>query len=346
MAGLFHQGCPTTNEHLFSYTSGRFLFNENLRRQERHVEFNVEAFKKLAAQGIKPSHGKVTSITKFAEGGFSRVFLLTMEDGFQAIAKIPYKIALPKYHATASEAATLEVLRLKGVPVPKLYSYSASVDNPAGVEYIIMEKASGVSIETKWFSMTKRERHTLASSFVEIEKKFFDLPFNSVGSVYFKHDIPPELQLPLYSGDHNQDDISESFCIGPIADYMLSYGKRAGLDIYRGPCTSTFCSTLAIAEVNVYLGKDPKDYLHSIAEIEIESTRRNGKPLDLDFPHNGPFPGKHDPKKHIALLEKYLALVPYLLPKDGSDPLNQPTLRHPGTLKFKYYTSFNSLTDT
>nr|KMM63994.1 hypothetical protein CPAG_00346 [Coccidioides posadasii RMSCC 3488] len=168
-AHTFHRGTPT-NEHLFSYTSGRFLFNEDRRRQERYVEFDVEAFKELAAQGIEPGHGKVAHIAKFAEGGFNRVFLLTMDDGFQAIAKIPYKIALPKRHATASEAATLELLRLKGIPVPKLYSYSASVDNPAGVEYIIMEKVNGVPIETRWLSMTKRERHTLASSFVRLRK--------------------------------------------------------------------------------------------------------------------------------------------------------------------------------
>lgn len=77
-----------------------------------------------------------------------------MEDGFQAVAKIPYKIALPRRHATASEAATLELLRSKGIPVPKLYSYSASIDNQAGVEYILMEKANGVPIETKWLSIS------------------------------------------------------------------------------------------------------------------------------------------------------------------------------------------------
>ena len=177
----------------------------------------------------------MTDFTKFVEGGFNRVFLLTMEDGFQAIANMPYKIALPQKYATASEAATLEFLGSQGVPVPKLYSYSASLDNPAGVEYIIMEKASGIRIETKWLSMTKRERHTLASSFVEIEKKLFDFPFCSIGSIYFKHDLPPNLQAPMYS---EQDSTSERFCIGPIADYMFSYGKRAGLDINRGPWMS------------------------------------------------------------------------------------------------------------
>ncbi|PGH15814.1 hypothetical protein AJ79_02195 [Helicocarpus griseus UAMH5409] len=234
-----------------------------------------------------------------------------MEDGFQAIAKVPYRIALPTRHATASEAATLELLRLKGVPVPKLYSYSASVDNPAGVEYIIMEKANGEPIEGKWLAMTKRERYTLASSVVQIEKKLFDIPFSSIGNVYFKRDLPSDLQAPLYSEGRAQDASLEAFCIGPIADYMFSYGKRAGLDIYRGPW------------------KNPKDYLRSIAEKEIEWTRRYGKPVALDFPHNGLIPGEQDPKEYIALLEKYLALVPYLLPEDASHPFNQPTLRHP-----------------
>lgn len=111
-------------------------------------------------------------------------------------------------------------------------------------------------------------------------------------------------------------------------------GRGLGLT-YIGAhvCLSSGC-LIEAAQANVQLGKDPEDYLRSIAEKEIESTRRYGKPLELDFPHNGPFPGKHDPKQYIALLEKYLALVPYLLPKDDSDPLNQPTLRHPGMLKF------------
>lgn len=151
----------------------------------------------------------------------------------------------------------------------------------------------------------------------------------------FKHDLPPNLQVPLYSEDHKQDGASESFCMGPIADYMFSYGKRAGLDIYIGTHVS-LSSALESAQADVYSGKDRKDYLRSIAEKEVEATHKYRKPLELDFPHNGPFPGKHDPEQYIALIEKYLTLVPYLLPQDDSDPLNQPTLRHPGMLKFGF----------
>ena len=78
------------------------------------------------------------------------------------------------------------------------------------------------------------------------------------------------------------------------------------------------------------LGADLSDYLISIAQKEIEWVRKYGKPLKLDFPHNGSTLGEVPPDEYIHLLEKYLLLALYLLPKDSNSPLNQPTLRHPG----------------
>lgn len=75
----------------------------------------------------------------------------------------------------------------------------------------------------------------------------------------------------------------------------------------------------------------PAEYLASSAQKEIEWTRRYGKSLELDFPHNGIFPGEKSPDDNICLLNKYLALSPYLLPKESNSPLTRPTLRHPGT---------------
>ncbi|PKY05244.1 phosphotransferase enzyme family protein [Aspergillus campestris IBT 28561] len=234
-----------------------------------------------------------------------------MDDGFEAIVKIPYRITGPQHYATASEAATLHYLLSIGIPVPKVYGYSSSKSNPVGTEYIVMEKASGIGLESRWLSMSKRERHKLASSFVEIEKKLFDIPFGSIGSIYFKKDVPSGLQAALYSTDTERSLESETLCIGPTADYMFWHGKRAGLSLNRGPW------------------KTPKEYLASIAVKEIEWTQRYGKPMELDFPHNGVFPGEKSPEDYLRLLDRYLALTPYLLPNESSDPLNRPTLRHP-----------------
>lgn len=92
------------DDPLFSYTSGRFVYNEKARMLERHIPFNVSALKNVVAKHV--GHGNVKSIVKHSEGGFNRVLLATMEDGFRAIVKIPYWISVPKTYATASEVAT------------------------------------------------------------------------------------------------------------------------------------------------------------------------------------------------------------------------------------------------
>ncbi|PGH23100.1 hypothetical protein AJ80_02874 [Polytolypa hystricis UAMH7299] len=149
------------NVDLFSYTSGRFLYNEEIRFRERYVEFDVAALKEAVSKHT--GRGRVVNITKLSEGGFNRVFLLTLEDDFQAIVKIPYNLSVPKKYATASEVATLAFLRSKGVPVPEIYGWSATTDNAVGVEYIVMEFASGIGLDTKWFEMTKQQQRNVTT---------------------------------------------------------------------------------------------------------------------------------------------------------------------------------------
>jgi hypothetical protein len=223
---------------LFSYTSGRYIYNEDARLRERYVEFDPGALLREVEKHIGLGHGRASRITKLAEGGYNRVFQVTMDDGFEAIAKIPYSSTGPKYYATASEAATLTYLNSKGIPVPRVYGYSSSENNPVGVEYILMEKAKGIPLDATWFTMSKRDRLTLASSFVDIEKRLFEIPFGSIGGIYFKGDVPSHLQAALLQADADQGTAPETFCIGPTAGSMFWYGKRAGMDLYHGPCKS------------------------------------------------------------------------------------------------------------
>lgn len=176
-------------------------------------------------------------IQKLSEGGFNRVFLAKLENDSQVIVKIPFHHSVPKTYATASEVATLAFLRAKGIPVPKVYGWSSTANNPVGVEYIVMELASSIGLDSKWFELTKKQQLTLATEVVDIEKKLFAIPFAATGSIYFKNDLPPQLQTDLYlpgTADPNGD--SETFCIGPIADYMFWYGKRAEMQLDYGPC--------------------------------------------------------------------------------------------------------------
>jgi cysteinyl-tRNA synthetase len=42
--------------------------------------------------------------------------------------------------------------------VPEDYGWSSITENAVGVEYIIMEHASGVGADTRWFDITKYQK--------------------------------------------------------------------------------------------------------------------------------------------------------------------------------------------
>lgn len=217
----FHSGIAA-NYDLYSYTSGRFLFDESLRLHERYVEFDHIALLRETEKFVGRDHGRATHIAKLAEGGFNHVFLIKMDDGLEVVAKIPYRFTGPKYYATASDAATLCFLHSKSIPMPRLYGYSPSEDNPVGVEYILMEKAKGVGLQNKWHGMSKRDRHKLALSFVEIEKKFFSIPFWIYGE--------PLLQNGHYAGPSGCTICSR--CTTQRRLSSILYWSNSGLHVF------------------------------------------------------------------------------------------------------------------
>lgn len=264
------------DETLFSYSSGRFLYNEQARLRERYVSFDASALEKAVAMHV--GHRGVKNLVKISEGGFNRVLLATMEDGFQAIVKIPYWISVPKTYATASEVATLTFLRSKGIPVPEVYGWSSTTDNPVGVEYIIMEHAPGVGADTRWFSNTKHQKHALVTGIVDIEKKLYNIPFGAVGSLYFKSDLSPQLQGPLYvAGTPDEAGDSETYCIGPIADYMFWYGQRAELELDRGPCMLLLNAKLWICDHQA--DPSPRERSEELSSCNC----RKGSQMDQEF---------------------------------------------------------------
>lgn len=89
-------------------------FNEELRRAESRIQFDVDALARAACDSVGRQVNDVASITKLAEGGFNRVLQVTFDDGYAILARLPYKMTVPKHHTVASEAATLVFLRAHG----------------------------------------------------------------------------------------------------------------------------------------------------------------------------------------------------------------------------------------
>lgn len=107
-----------------------------------------------------------------------------MRDGFQIIARLPYPSTQPKFLATYSEVATMDLVRRHGVPTPLVYKYCANVNNPVGSEYMVMEKVPGRRLTDIWYELCDKERIKILGEIVDQEAKLFDIRLPAYGSIY------------------------------------------------------------------------------------------------------------------------------------------------------------------
>ncbi|KAI1671097.1 Phosphotransferase enzyme family protein [Pyrenophora tritici-repentis] len=222
------RGAIDQYQHLFEYTSGRWLYNEHVRLAERRLSFNVDELKKAAASSINKSESDVKSIQKLAEGGFNRVFEIGMIDGTSVLARLPYPFTQPRRLAVASEVATMNFVRAHGVPTPRTLGYAIH-ENLVGSEYILMEKLSGRPLGDKWFDLSKQQRLQILYDIVKLESLLFSIQLPASGSIYYAHDLNSETLKVEVPGTDGQ------FCVGPYVGLRWWYGKRGNLTLDRGP---------------------------------------------------------------------------------------------------------------
>ncbi|KAJ5240134.1 kinase-like domain-containing protein [Penicillium chermesinum] len=283
-------------EEFFQNTSRRWIFNEADRLNERYVKFRPTELQRIASEVVQQDYG--SDITKLAEGGFNKVFILRAKNGHEVIARIPTPIAGPPHYTTASEVATMDFLRVVlKLPVPEVLGYSTTSDNPVGAEYILMERVEGESLSSRWLSLTTDEVKDIMKQIAEMERKIFDFYFPAYGSLYYKKDLDRETQIP----------VTEDFVIGPVSARQFWYNERSKMDIDRGPWLS------------------PTDSVTSAARREIAIIQQHAKaqPRQTFL-----LPTNYDihPSEHSSLLSRFLQLAPHLIQPGSS---SAPTLRHP-----------------
>ncbi|PYH73234.1 uncharacterized protein BO88DRAFT_421641 [Aspergillus vadensis CBS 113365] len=241
---------PISRDELFAYTNGHFLVNEEHQLAQRDVKFNVDALCSVAAAlGDVPS--PVASVDKM-EGGFSKALLIRKENGSEVVAKIPCQIAGPARLTTASEVGVLEYLRRNTtIPIPRVLSWSSDRANSVGVEYIVMEKATGVPLFRVWGDMTESEKLQLIQNVTKLEAQLSAIRFPAYGGLYLRdHLKKSEYQCLLL--DDNVDP-SQSSCIGPSPDRSFDTQSAeqptsANKPINRSPWTTVSGLGIAIAE--------------------------------------------------------------------------------------------------
>lgn len=187
------------------------------------------------AKSVGLPHTDIVLVTKLAEGGSYRIFEATFRNGLKVIARLPYPCTVPRKYGVASEVATMEFLRMHGIPIPKIFDWSSSASNQLGSEYIIMERVPGRELADTWYTMTFKERMAVVEKIVDIERLLFGIRFPASGSLFFKDFLDPDVKSVNMPEDNSLEDLGK-FCIGPSTEYLWRYQKRSELAANRGPC--------------------------------------------------------------------------------------------------------------
>ncbi|KAF2763663.1 hypothetical protein EJ03DRAFT_379237 [Teratosphaeria nubilosa] len=218
---------------LYGHTSGRWLGNEEVQTQCRWRKFNITELAQAAASAAG-AHSCV-KLAKLSEGSYNKAALLSMDNGKEIVAKLPNPNAGYDHFTTASEVATMDYGRnVLGVPVPSVYAWRSSADNPVGAEYILMEKCPGAELHKVWPTITDRQKAAIVHKLVSDEAAFASSRLPMYGSLYYAKDLkcPKMSQAVLPS---KSKATLPHFAIGPTTDRNFYDHGRAGATSNRGP---------------------------------------------------------------------------------------------------------------
>lgn len=172
----FSSGLAKDTDPLFSYTSGRWLWNEKMQIEARYRHFDVCNLQQVVCEAVGAT--KCKSFTKIGEGNYNKAYRVELNDGQKVIAKIPHPNAGPEGFMTASKVATMEFARtVLDLPVPKVFAWSADNTNEVGAEYIVMEEAKGTQLHDIWQKLPLRAKCDIIKEIVDVEAKMLSASF-------------------------------------------------------------------------------------------------------------------------------------------------------------------------
>ncbi|KAI7087692.1 hypothetical protein KC356_g3914 [Hortaea werneckii] len=251
-------------------------------------------------------------MVKHAEGGFNKVFRLSMDNGAVLIARIPTPIVGPISRVLASEVATIDFVRnVLDIPVPKVIAWDGETANAAGCELILMEEARGKQLGVIWAEMELDEKFKIVEEVVAVQKKLQSVTFSRYGSLHYKSDHKSDAagysasidirgSLPLSAKTYAED----RFIIGPLAEKAFWEPTHADFAIDHGPWSSA------------------QSYLRAISQRERSKFPLKTTSADLQYDHDL----VDSPRARMSLLQRFEAVSAYLPP---SQPvLNRGTLFH------------------
>lgn len=165
---------------------------------------------------------KDITVEFFAEGGYHKLYAInttSIQTGLPA--QCIFRVFMPErpWYKIESDVATTEWVRhTTNIPVPVIYAYDSSTDNELGLEWMMLERTPGASLEDVWKDLSHDTQTSLTKQLAQWFHQLSLNTFDMIGSLY--------MQLT---------ESAMEFYVGPTIDYNMYQGKRLAYNTHRGP---------------------------------------------------------------------------------------------------------------
>ena len=220
-------------------------------------------------------------------GSFNFTVPISFEDGIEWIAKCPRGKVFAEFPEIRklkleSEVATLQLLKQRTtIPVPEIFAWNSSDDNPVGIPYILMGRAKGKILDKcGWYSCLSRDginfmnpfqRFKIYAQLAQFIYQLSSVRFPKIGSVFGSPD--------------------DGFFVGDcLRVSTLEYG-RAERGVSRGPFSSAEDYYYVLADVQSHEIWDRDIYLRGV--------------FFHPFPRSEDFADGHKDKGYIAAMKEW-----------------------------------------
>lgn len=197
------------------------------------VEPSAEILTKLAHRHLHVRMSKADKLIVkfFSQGAFNKVYVIT---GSQAEYVMRVSLPVDPRFKTLSEVAILELLhKVTSIPVPEVIAFDASTQNELGLEWIIMKRVPGESLNKIWGSMAWSGKCGVVRQIVDIMARMFRIRCAEIGNIFLSKDVR---SAPSHSAGSS---LPSEFVVDRIVSMPFFWDGRLLQDVPRGPFSSS-----------------------------------------------------------------------------------------------------------
>ncbi|OJD17343.1 hypothetical protein AJ78_02581 [Emergomyces pasteurianus Ep9510] len=154
------------------------------------------------------------NVTQFAAGLNNLVLELAFSDNVYWIVRIPYHTIDDKIKTSLlSEIATMNIIRQRtSIPIPRIFGFEMSMDEPFGYPYVLMEYVGGRRLDDVLArSVPQQYQAKVAKQLANVFAELQNLTFNRIGRLWCGETADQPIEIIPMEWHHSPGPLETSF---------------------------------------------------------------------------------------------------------------------------------------